>query len=72
LEVSKLGLPVNHSGQNVIQLEILVKSLTSQALATTHIPAIQLSSAQNNDPIVTGRVIIDNLPDDVAAHRCST
>ena len=72
--MSRLGLPVSHSGQNVIHLGTLQfnftltfadKKIVSQL---RYVPAVYLGSAENDDPVMTRRVILDELLQDVEAH----
>ena len=65
--MSRLGLPVSHSGQNVIHLGTLRISYTltfaDKKIVSQwrYVPAVYLRSAENDDPVMTRRVILNEL-----------
>lgn len=69
----KLGLPVNHSGQNVIHLGYPTSQLVRGASSVANdLPSVQLRGTQYDDPVMTGRIVLDNLVENIAAKRSST
>jgi hypothetical protein len=73
--VSRLGLPVSHSGQNVIQLNVekgkddqrasssffRPSPVTSPQEKRKHVPAIEFSCAEHDDPIMPRGVALHDL-----------
>ena len=68
--MTRLGLPVSHSGQKVIHLDENQKGEWRNALSREqHRPSIELGRAQDHDPIVPRGVICRELLQNVAGHR---
>lgn len=71
--MSKLGLPVSHSGLKVMKLITKTRQVTGMRRNTSnHIPSVKLSGAKHNNPVMSGWVVAGKLLENVEAHGTSS
>lgn len=71
--MSRLGLPVIHSGQKVIHLRR--RSLLADSRCKSEgriLPSIEFSGRDNDDPVMPRRVVFDELADNITTQRSHT
>lgn len=71
--MSRLGLPVTHSGQKVIHL--CVRPILERIRAKDDegtLPPVELNGRQDNNPKMSRRVVSNELVDDITTQGCGT